>query len=418
MKILLIVVAMLWLAFTGAAQDATSTPDTEPSPFLHALSLIPDTPAVRAGMPLFSYADYHASIASRGLTVPESFSAREPRGNNDDPVVRALAGGAYTMLQYVWIEGANYPQTVGFDFFQVRQAVEMGTSPLPTQILIGHFDPAAIHAAYTQRDYEVERQDEQGMLLCPFGDCAAGMVSDPVNYRNPANPFGGAVGRNELMFVGNGVLLNSASTPELDAMIDTYTGSAPSLADDPAFVALANVLDEYPYVNVVTAYSPLELGTPAVLAFTRDQGFVDRRTAALDANPISPYAAVALASTADSENEYGLVLLVYANADAAQDAAAALDNRLAMLESINVLQSSGEQKTFAEIYNEAGTLAPAQVVTDDATGLSVVVVSVSAPIPSNEAVDGTILRSHLLHAMLIKMIYDRDLPWLVWGGAE
>jgi hypothetical protein len=363
---------------------------------------------VRNGPQMFSYADYHASLASRGLSVPENAARLLECDLKNEPAVRALGYGAYNLLQYVWSEGANYPETIGFDFFQVAQAVEISTIPLASQILIGDFDPGLIEEAYTRRSYTVERQDEQGMLLCPFGDCSEGMASDPAKYRNLANPFGGMVGRNELLFVGDGVLLNSATIPEIEAMIDAYASGGPSLADDPAYQALANVLAGYPYVNVVLAYSPLAVGHLNAAALARNPELA----AGLEAHPISQYAAMAFASTSDGETETGLALLVYANADAAQEAAAAIDNRLA------VLTSAETQQTYRELLGEVGTLEPTTVVTDEATGLSVVVVSVTKPQPSNEAVDGEIAWSHRILVRFVRMVHDRDVHWLVWGSGE
>jgi hypothetical protein len=406
MKIVLIVVTMFMLAVTGAAQDTPDTPP-EPSRFRRALSLIPDIGSVRAGPQMFNYADYHASIESRGLSVPENVARLLEGDFKTDPVPHALAGGFIQMLLYTWGQGANYPETIGFDFFQVEQAVEISTIPLASQILIGDFDAGLIQDAYTRRSYTVERQDETGILLCPFGDCSQGMAADPAKYRNLANPFGGMVGRQELMFIGDGVLLNSATIPEIEAMIDTYTGG-PSLADDPAYQALANVLAGYPYINGVAAYNPLAMGQLSALTLARDPDTV----AALEAHPIAPYAAMAFASTSGDESEYSLALLVYANVGAAQDAADAIDQRL------TVLKSKETQQTYSELFGELGTLEPAQVVTDDATGLSVVVVSISKPIPVNEPVDGEIAGSHRPYLTFLRMVYARDTHWLVWGGGE
>ena len=77
MKSLLTLCMLFVLAFTGAAQDATGTPvePSETTPFMHALSLIPNTSEVRGAEPMFSYADYHASIESRGIERPETLAA-------------------------------------------------------------------------------------------------------------------------------------------------------------------------------------------------------------------------------------------------------------------------------------------------------------------------------------------------------
>jgi hypothetical protein len=409
MKILIALCLLFALAFSGAAQDATeiSPEPSEMTPFLRALSLIPNTSAVREATPVFSYADYHAALEARGMPVPESLSGYLDGGEADGPLSTSLPpAGPSTMLQYLFAGGPEYPQTVGFDFFEIAQAVEFGTPPAMGQVLLGDFDTAMILDAYTQRGYTAVDD-----LLCPADGCDTGMKQN-IAERNPANPFGGHLGRSEPIFVGDGVLLNSPDEPLVEAMAAAYDGSASSLADAPEFQAIAGVLAEYPYVSAVMAVSPLAVTTLDPRMMTENPEAAEALLASLEAEPLAPYTMTAFASAADGENEYGLALLVYVNAAAAQDAAAVIDNRLAALESVRTRQ------TYADILNAAGTLEPAQVVTDEATGLSVVVVRVTAPQPTNEEMDGQIVRSHLAFNRFVQMLYMRDTNWLVWGGEE
>src|SRR5690606_1972886 len=149
--------------------------DAEPSPFLRALSLIPDIAPVREATPLFSYADYHAALAARGIETPERFADfladREAYG----PLLPALPmSGPNNLLTYLAAGGAEYPETVGFDFFEIAQGIEIGVPPEHGQILIGDFSADAVEAAYTAREYSVEREGETGVLLCPEAGCDSG----------------------------------------------------------------------------------------------------------------------------------------------------------------------------------------------------------------------------------------------------
>ena len=414
MKILFALGLLLMLAFTGAAQDATGTPaeTAEPTAFMRALSLIPNTAAVRESTPLFSYADYHAAIASRGMDVPESLSAYLEGGEVEGPLFPSLPpAGPANLLQYLVSGGPEYPQTVGFDFFEIAQAVEIGTPPGMGQILIGAFDNLLIFGTYKLRGYTEVREDESGTLLCPAGDCTVGTKQN-IRERNPANPFGGHLGRSEPIFVGDGVLLNSASDALVEEMVAAYTDDAPTLADAPEFQAIANVLAEYPYLSAVLAVSPLDLAQIDPIVIERNPEIAERLLEGIEAEPLAPYAAAAFASAADDEHEYGLTLLVYTNADAAQDAAAVIDNRLATMESLRAGQ------TYTDLLNEIATLEPAQVVADEATGLSVVVVRVTGDLPTNEEVDGQIIWSHRHFQRFVQMVYARDTHWLVWGAGE
>ena len=411
-----LLITLLVLASSVVMAQDTSTPEPEPSPFRRALSLIPDIPLVREATPLFSYADYHASLASRGIERPARLAEFMADKDAYGPILPALPiAGPPNLLTYLAAGGEDYPATVGFDFFEVSQGIEVGMPPGAGQILLGDFSADAVEAAYTARDYVVEREGETGVLLCPEAGCDTGAEID---FRGilRGNPFGGELGRKEPLFVTDGVLLNSPHFPMLEAMAATYEGSAGSLADAPEMQAVADLLDDYPYVMSVMAVSPLSLGT-VDLSFMDDEvraQTLEGLTSALESMPLAPYQVAAFASTADETNEYGLTLLVYANADAAREAAASIDQRLAAMESIRI-----PGRTYAELFDGVGTLEPSAVVTDEATGLSVVIVRASKPLPSNEpGENGMVMGSHLLYRRFYEMISARDSNWLVWGSGE
>lgn len=413
-KFLTILLVLLTSALT-LAQDATGTPDAEPSPFRQALALIPDTALVRGANILFSYADYHAALEARAIERPERLADYIEDREAVGPIFAALPQtGPANLIIYLLNGGPDYPATVGFDFFEVAQAVEIGEPPERGQILLGDFSADAVEAAFTARDYAIERQDESGVLLCPEAGCDAGMQINFDNI-NHGNPFGGDLGRTEPIFTADGVLLDSPHFPLLEAMAAVYADSGASLADAPEFQAVANVLDEYPYVLSVNALSPLMLGTIDPVSIEEGQvQLSDGVIAQLESAPVQPYQIAVIASTADDTNEYGLALLVYVNAEAAQQAAASIDQRL-------VAMSSFRQptRTYAEILNDAGTLEPSTVLTDDATGLSVVVVRVTDALPLNEPDNlGMIPGSHIPFRRFYEMVISRDSNWLVWGTAE
>ena len=418
MKILLALFILFTFALTTTAQDATGTPEApaaespEPSPFLRALSMIPNTAEVRASEPILSYADYRAAIESRGLPVPESLGAFLASDEPDIPLFPTLPqAGPNELLRNLVRGGPDFPITVGFDFFQIAQAVEFGLPPTAGKILIGDFDETIIRTVFALRGYTIERADESGTLLCPAAGCADGQRTN-ASGRNPANPFGGDLGRSEPVFVGENLLLNSPDDVLVESMIAAYQDSASSLADMPEFQALAHTLDAYPYLSAVTVFNPFPLTSLDPRVMTQNPEAGEALLAELEAAPLAPYLVTALASAADAEHEYGLALLVFANAGAAEQAAAVIDNRLETMKSVRT------QQTYADILTEIGTLEPAQVVTDDATGLSVVVVRVTGDLPSNQQPDGTAERSHLPFQRLLQMVFMRDTNWLVWSAGE
>lgn len=407
---LLLLASSLTLAQDGATTP--ETPETEPSPLLHALSLIPDTPEIRQTQPILSYADYQAAIEARGMAVPDSLGGYLAAGEPDGPLAVVIpTSGPQDFLRNLVQGGPNFPVTVGFDFFQIGQAIEIGAPPSNGQILTGDFDELAIRTVYTLRGYTIEHADDTGTLLCPAAGCTEGRTTILAN-RNPANPFGGHLGRSEPIFVAKDVLLNSPDNTLVETMAETFAGDAPSLADAPEFQALANVLAEYPYVSAVIAVNPLDLAQIDPFWIERQPEAAESLLASIDDDPLAPYQLAAFASAADEETEYGLLLLVYVSDDAAQAAAATLDNRLA------TMASGRTGEIIAHDLNELGTLEPAQVVTDEETGLAVVVVSVTREQPSNTEVDGEIIWSHRIFRRFTDMYISKDLPFLIWSGGE
>src|SRR5690606_15825550 len=124
------------------------------------------------------------------------------------------------------------------------------------QILIGDINPLFVVTIYALRGYTAEERDG-GTLLCPKAGCDTGTRVSLAD-RDPANPFGGMLGRSELAFVADGIFLNSPSLDMMEALIDTYTGDAPSLADNIDVEAFDALLNADPYVSSVVLFTPLD----------------------------------------------------------------------------------------------------------------------------------------------------------------
>lgn len=409
---ILFVILFLIASSVAAAQDS---PDPDPTPFRRALSFIPDISADHDSVPLFSYADYDAALQARGIERPARLEDYLKNKDAYGPLTLALpSGGPMDLLTNLFAAGEDYPATIGIDFFEIGQGIQFGTPPTLGQILLGDFSKDAVAAAYTARDYAVEREIDDGILLCPADGCDSG-TRMALKKRLLSNPFGGSLGRSEPLFAADDVLLNSAGYEVLKAMIDTYEGRR-SMANLREFQAIADVLDGYPFVMSVSAFSPFSLRVSdlrLVDSANRDE-VMERLKAHTELAPLPLYSAFALASVADSENEYGLAMLVYSDEGTAQAAAAAIDERLTSIESIGV-----PGRTYADLLSEFGTLEPSAVIADASNRMFVVVVRVGQPIPANTPNDqGTILPSYLLYNRLVQMIFTRDSYWLLWGGVR
>lgn len=410
-NLLLIPLLVLALTRSGAAQDAT--PDAAPSPFLQALALVPDTPLVRGADILFSYADYHAAFAARRAELPVRLA-----NLLDDPaaygaVTAALPlTGLLSLTKRFSAGGRRLPQTVGFDFFDIGRSVEIGAAPQTGQILLGNFSADAVEAAYTARGYGVERSGDSGILLCAETGCETGMQLD-LDSIELGNPFNGDLGHREPGFVSDGVLLNSPHLPLLEAMTAAHEGRAASLADAPEVQALDAVLSAYPHVISVMALSPRSTG--AVSVFTADEAsrarLTDEITAVIEAMPLAPFqiAAVAAAET----NEYGLAMLVYGDRNTAQAAAAVIGDRLSAMRSAFI-----PHEFYIDALSRSGTLEPPVVISHKSTGLSVIVLRISRPLPLNERdAWGQMPGSYIPYWHLHRMCAMGDKNWLIWNSS-
>jgi hypothetical protein len=396
MRRLLVIVCLVLVGSLSFAQS--DTPESEPSPLMQALSAVPDNATVRESAILFSFGDYHAAIAAAGFEIPQDWASFI---DNDPFSPRVLPpAGAANLLQYLFLGAPAYPEILGFDFFQIGQALEFGTLPGMGQVLVGSIDPVAVVTAFTARDYTAEEQ-ELGFLLCPANGCDSGQDFD-INNRMPENPFGGNLGRREISYVQDGIFVNSPDDVTLLSMTYALKGSARSLAESPELQAADHALSEWPYVSAVIAVSPLELGVGDPMRMIEGQEVVIPE----GADVLLPfYSAALFASVADEERQYGLALLVYADAETAEIAAAAVNARLGLLSSVT-------EEPYRELFAEFGEVVPAEIVTDEATGLSVVVLRVGGPTHDEAAENGLV---HSSFNRLVQSIYRRDTEWLRWG---
>src|SRR5690606_32992724 len=122
-------------------------------------------------------------------------------------------------------------ELLGFEWFDIDQSLYFGVPPTAGGILRGQFDPERVRAAFEARDFAAETIDGV-KVLCWIEGCDQGLMVD-VRSRNPANPFGGNLGRREPVALLPNLLLNSPAIEVVDAMIQAATGAAPSLLDDP-----------------------------------------------------------------------------------------------------------------------------------------------------------------------------------------
>ncbi|MBE2182180.1 MAG: hypothetical protein IAE89_02030 [Anaerolineae bacterium] len=381
---------------------AISAQDAQPTAFIRAMALIPFAEPAANSTIFLSYADYHAGITARGLAIPEDWASWQASDNFSYVQMALPMAGPAGFLQGVTVSGAEYRALLGFDFFDIAQGVEIGTYPAIGQILIGDIDPQAVESAYTARHYSVEAISGLGVLLCPDTGCDSGMTVNLANH-NPANPFGGQIGRSEPAAAADGIFLNAIMFEVLQTMMDAVKGDTITFADLPEVQALDHALSAYPFVNAVTLANPIFLANADIMSM-----LVAQPTPEID-EAIPAYSMAAFASAADEAGQYGFVILTYDDFAEAETAAAIIDDRLGSMNSLL------RRTPYREVYESAGQIESAQVVLDETSGVSLVTLRLVGEVPPLEDQDGMVVMSNLPYAWLMDSLLSRDLLWLAWG---
>lgn len=384
---------------------------------LDALSRVPDTQAVREQ--LLSYVDYRAVEASRaGAAQPTSFAELEALRDTGDlgfrlwmAALNGIHSGSGDLLRSLFRYGAEWPALLGFDFFAVDRELAFGVPPGDGSVLLGDFDADAIGRAFMARGYTRSEVGDRTLWCGPDG-CDAGLSVD-LQARNPANPFGGAIGRTEPLAVSATDLLSSAAVATIDGMLDAATGRVPSLADDPAYRAALEGFD--PDARLIQAtLVPGELLAADIAALMLGIGSAEEAEAALAElaatfEPIPAYQLLGIADGATATEQVVTVALVY---DQEQDAAIAIDvipRRLATMDSLRT------HMPLRQLLEGRGvTAVEGRVVPSGDGKRAIAAITLRAPLAPNEpdAESDRLTSSSLVYWMLVEMVLGRDTLWL------
>ena len=375
------------------------------------LEHVPDTSAIRDQ--LISYLDLSALIEARnGAAHPRTIAEWNALDQDTEAagLYRAVQLGIGAGVAEVLQTLRNYDdmlKATGIDIFSIDRMLTGDQPPSTLNVLEGKFDPAAIQAAYAQRDYQATTSGDF-TVLCPSAGCNTGMKIN-LKSRDPANPFGGKLGRLEPIAVSETTLLNSPSDVTLNAALAVQGDLKASLAANADYLSATNATGA-----VGTVLQAYFVPAPLVSAFDLD---LARLTPAQrkqlidiffkDSKPIPQYRLVLFAHVAREQDQAVVISLVYDSEADAKTAAQALPERLSTYQSMRV------RKPFADLLTERGAkIERTDVVSDSETGKFVVVMKITAPLETNEKIDGRYIASGLLFRLFYTSIVSRDTAWL------
>lgn len=371
------------------------------SPLLDLLATIPDTDEIRES--IISYIDYRAIKTTRE-GVPQYDSWADFLEDSENPSsalwlasIRGVSSGP-SILDFLFVTGEEWQDTIGLEFFDINQAITYGTPPAQGQALIGNFNIEDIEDAFAERDYVAEDVDNF-TLLCWEEGCDRGIDVDIQNQVR-ANPFGGNLGRREPLLVNDNLLINAPAIDIVEASLDIINDGEGSLADNPVFLSALNTIDEN-HTLIQAQFLPADIFVAS-----------DDMQSQFDTS-IPHYEQALFADTAGEEAQIVYIVMVYDNL---ADAEMASETALARLEN---MESTRGGRPFADIFEERGvTELQSYAVTDADSELSLAVLEIHAPLVSNEETDSGFLPSSPVFRTFITMIYNLDLAWLMTSDID
>ena len=393
-----LLIALLLALLPGASALAQDDPPS--SPLLALLAGVPaDALPAASGWATVRYADYAALYEAEGIAALRDAGDLDAL-MTDVPLpgmlMRLIAGPE--ALNYLLTSTGQMAGTVGFEWLlDVDRSLEFGDPPDVGLLLGGDLDAAAIGAALQARDFS--QADVSGVTVWHRFDDLTVSIAD----RDPADPFGGHLGAAARIALLPGALANARSWPLINGIIGSAQGAQPSLADDPAYRALAGAITAPDGLLIQALFF-----TGEALQVPGDPASLGVAPPAADLGPLPSYALAVLADRQEGNDQVHLIGLVTTDAPAAQAAAEVLAGRLA-----DFRLSTRPNEVLTE---EFGATVSAAVIESAADGLAVALVEVRYPLPAGrtDAETGRFLSAGRLYGLWVQAIMRREFAPLWW----
>ena len=385
------------LAGVAGAQD---TPAEPAHPLLELLALVPDVPAALENVPAVGFVDYAALETARPgvghFASGAEFQAAREAGDESGQLwmanMQRLIVGLPGLTTATLGNGSNAREVVGFDLFDVDQALTYGVPPTIGNILKGEFDPLAIVEAFEARDYAVTQNE--GIVTLQRADGEPANTMDLAG-RNVSNPFGGEFGRLEPVVLADGLILNSADETTVQQLSETVAGERRSLLSRPSFVAAAEAvtssdatllqagfLDPRHVAVAPMGMMALELMLEATPDIESLEAMMTPQALRLYGD-LPFYTLAVMADLQRGDEQVATLALVY---DDEADARRAADELAARLAVFRDTVSRRDEQPLIDMV-EGAYVSPGEVYFSESTGKYVAMASVLYPSPDNVRYD-------------------------------
>jgi hypothetical protein len=372
------------------ALPALGSQPGQESPLLTLLRFVPDTPNDRE---MVTFGDVAAWDSSWG--VPQVRSVDELNALPRDPKAywmvimgKQTAPPNNLGAQYV-LQGDMRPY-YGFDFFNVDRFIADGAPPDDFTVAEHNLDPAQIGAALTASGYTAQTLDGGATLYSLLGDYE---IPPLTGGTVPRVGMTGAL--NRIALLGQQLIISRASA-NVTAALDAQSGAGTSLADDPAYAAAVQALDDPSLSDMGDLVGVMMVSGEAALQL--GMGLEVEGQPASGTLPL--YTLVAFATHHTQGASYLTLVVVF---PAGADARAAADTLAERIKTY-VSQVTGQPLTDRWTFDRSGGV--------EANGLPVALVTMRVDDPP-VAPEGE--RANAAVLSWADMVYRRDLGYLAVG---
>ena len=391
----------------------------EEDPFLTLLGMVPDNQGSRSSL---SYINYQA--VAEVWNLPEVTLAEVAEGTNAGETwlytigLTARSGLDLSVLMTA-MQGVPglYPNMQiisGFTMLDVDQSLHYGIAPRDGILLTGEFDVAAMRAALAQRDFEPN--EIGGMeVWCWVEGCNLGMQPDLEN-EVISDLFGGNLGRHEPLVITPELLLDSPAIATVEDLIAAQNDELDTLADAPEYRTFAEAFMAQGTLIQLSVFSPDPTPddydfSPYTWDFGEDCS--SRLPAQVCENArnsideyfgdLPPYPMIGFAHVWREGEHFGLVALLYEDAETAAIAGQEIYNRLS-----NAISLSPRGYTYADMLGSE--ILPPVVYKGDEFAAAIVLVR--APEAEEPEVIAQVTASVAPYRAFMQMLMNRDLYFL------
>jgi hypothetical protein len=233
----LLTLGLVILLLLPALPASGSQPGQE-SPLLALLRFVPDTPGDREMLTFGDVAAWDSRWGVPQIDTVDELNAlpRDPKAYWMLIMAKQTAPPSNLGIEYL-LQGDMRPY-YGFDFFNVDRFISAATPPDIITVVEHHLDPAQIGEALTASGYTAQSLDGGATLYSLFGDYEIPPLSDSTI------PHVGKLGAlNRIALLDQRIIISRA-TADVTAALEAQSGTGTSLADDPAYAAAVQALDD------------------------------------------------------------------------------------------------------------------------------------------------------------------------------